>query len=423
MNFRDFVSCLEFKKFDQIFDVKYEIAAILKKFEGIPVNFLKQRIVGNLFSRPDFLVKGINLEHYSQWIPTLIQARKKLGTLKEQGPAPDLNSINLEDIPILTHFGKDAGPYITSGAVIVSRENRRNASIHRILPISDKKLTLRIVRRHLYEIFMDAKEHGEDLPVAVCIGMPPAVQIASSTSLAADEFELEFAASLNGGSLNVYKGLPDSEIIIRGKILQDEVHEEGPFLDITGTYDIIRKEPVLEIEKIDAKSDFIYHALLPASNDHVHLMGLPRIPFIHEQLIKRDIKPLGIYLPPEGFGWLTCLVSVPQGKELDVNVLVKAILEAHYSVKRIVILDDDVDLTNSQGVQQAITLNTKFTQKNPIVLERVKGSSLDPRADGDLGSKIIIDARKPSGDNPQKYERGKIPVPSTFLQQFGADDD
>ncbi|MHA1144791.1 MAG: UbiD family decarboxylase [Candidatus Helarchaeota archaeon] len=423
MNFRDFLSNLEFKTFETSFKTRFEIAAILKKFEGVPVSFTHQRIVGNLYSRPDFLLKGIGLNKFSQWIPTFIAARKNKGILVEHGLSPTLKKIKLSDIPILTHYEKDAGPYITSGAVIVERNQRRNASVHRILRIDENHLTLRLVHRHLYEIYNDAMEHGEDLPISICMGIPPAVQIAAATSLAADEYELEFAAALNGGELAVYDGLPESEIIIRGKILKDQVHDEGPFLDITGKYDIIRKEPVIEIEEIRAKPDFIYHALLPASNDHIHLMGLPRLPFIYEQLVKFGVKPTKIYLPPGGFGWLTCLLGISPDLKFDMDEFIKAVLKGHYSLKKMVILDDDVDLTNATEVEQAIILNSKFTKQNPIILEGIKGSSLDPRTEGDIGTKIIIDARKPKDQDHMKFEKGKIPVPSTFFKDIGADGD
>ncbi|MHC1592248.1 MAG: UbiD family decarboxylase [Candidatus Helarchaeales archaeon] len=421
MNFREFLSLLDFKEFHQEFNLKFEVAALLKKFEGIPLKFSKQRIVGNIYSRPQFLLKGLGLKEFSEWIPHLIKARKNLGKLEEKGPQKDLEKTTLMSLPILTHYEKDAGPYITSGAVIATRNGRKNASVHRILPIDETHLTLRLVHRHLHEMFMDAKEHGEDLPVSICLGIPPSVQIAAATSLAAEEYELEFAAALDGGNLQVHDGLPESEIVIHGRILHDVVHPEGPFLDITGKYDIIREEPVIEISEVRARSDFIYHALLPASNDHLHLMGLPRVPFIHEELVKFGVTPSNIYLPPGGFGWLTCLIGISRETEFQLNGFIDAVLKGHYSLKKIVILDDDVDLTDPIEVERAIVLNCKFSRENPLILENVKGSSLDPRAEGDIGTKIIFDARRPKNQDPQKFEKGKIPVPPSFFDDLGED--
>ncbi|MHA1799664.1 MAG: UbiD family decarboxylase [Candidatus Helarchaeota archaeon] len=409
MNFREYIKTLEPIYIDEDFNLKFEVAAILKKLDGTPVYFSKMNLIGNLYSSPDLLAKSVGLKDFSEWIPYFLKARHHFGKLIEHENFPQMKKISLDDIPTLTHYEKDAGKYMTSDVIIATRNGRTNVSTHRILILNEDELVLRVVRRHLFQMLVDAKEHGEDLPVNICIGVPPSVQIAAATSLNQSENELELAAALEGGVLKTKNLLPESEIIIKGKILQDKVASEGPFVDITSKYDIVREEPVFQIDEILARDNFIYHALLPGANDHQLLMGMPRVPIIFDEIKKRNVAVKNVYLSPDGFGWLKTIVSIKKKENGDIKKVLNGTIKAHYSTKIIIVVDDDVDITNDSEVQKAISLNTKFDEHNPIILKNIKGSSLDPRADGDMGSKLLIDATKPLQYRAESFIQGKIP--------------
>ena len=409
MNFKEYIKKLNPIIIKEPVNLKYEIAGILKELDGDPVYFPDYKLIGNIYSTPELFSNSIGLNNFSHWVPFFLKSRYQFGKIREIKSKQKMKRISINDLPILTHYKKDAGKYITSDALIARRNENVNVSTHRILILNENELTLRIVRRDLYKMFIDAKEHGEDLPVDICIGIPPSVQIASATSLSSEEDELEFAAALEGGELSTINGLPESEIIIKGKILQDKLADEGPFVDITGKYDIIRKEPILQIKEVLAKEDYIYHALLPAGFDHQFLMGLPRVPIIHDEIKKLNVNVKDVYLNSDGFGWLKVIISIRKKSNDDIKKVLEGVLKAHYSSKIIIVVDDDIDITNDSEIQKSITLNTKFNKDNPIILTNVKGSSLDPRADGDSGSKILIDATKPLEYRKNSFTQGKIP--------------
>ncbi|MFX1297986.1 MAG: UbiD family decarboxylase domain-containing protein [Promethearchaeota archaeon] len=413
MNFREYIKTLNPIFIDEEVSLKYEIAAILNKLDGTPVYFSAYNLIGNIYSTPDLFAQSVGLSNFSEWIPFFLNARYHFGKMIKATQIPKMKRISVDDIPILTHYEKDAGKYITSDALVATRHEKTNVSTHRILILNKKEATLRIVRRHLYAMFIDAKEHGEDLPIDICIGIPPSVQIAAATSLDPLENELELAASLEGGELPTINGLPESEIIIKGKLLHDKFVEEGPFYDIAEKYDIVREEPVVQIDEILAKENFIYHALLPAGKDHKFLMGLPRIPIIFDEVKKLGVDIKKVHLSPEGFGWLKTIISIKKKSDADIKKVLEGTIKGHYSTKLIIVVDDDVDVMNESEVQKAITLNTKFDKTNPIILTEVKGSSLDPRAEGDLGSKMLIDATKPLQFRKESFEQGKIPFDDT----------
>jgi UbiD family decarboxylase len=56
--------------------------------------------------------------------------------------------------------------------------------------------------------------------------------------------------------------VPHSEIVLEGYVDPKERVDDGPFVDITGTYDVVRKEPVIHITRIIHRKDPIYHGIL-----------------------------------------------------------------------------------------------------------------------------------------------------------------
>ena len=73
---------------------------------------------------------------------------------------------------------------------------------------------------------MDAKEHGEDLKIAITVGVHPAVSIAGAYQAEWGKDEIDIANSLLGGKLTLaklpYSGLnvpSGAEIVLEGKIL------------------------------------------------------------------------------------------------------------------------------------------------------------------------------------------------------------
>ncbi|HMK16464.1 MAG TPA: UbiD family decarboxylase, partial [Methanomicrobiales archaeon] len=193
---------------------------------------------------------------------------------------PDLSSL-----PVMKFYPGDAGRYITAGIVFSRLDGVENASIHRMLVLDERRVAARLVEgRHTHSMLMAALAKGETLPVAVAIGVHPAVTFASTTRVPPG-MELPYAADLRGGSIRVNRCengvlVPEAEIILEG-FIGSERAREGPFVDITGTYDEVRQEPVIEFTGMQVKEDAIYASILPGGNEHRMLMGVPYEPIIY----------------------------------------------------------------------------------------------------------------------------------------------
>jgi len=320
---------------------------------------------------------------------------------------------SLYDIPVLRHFEKDAGRYITTGIVIAKDPvYGRNHSIHRLLVHDDNKLGIRIVPRHLYEFFKRAEERKEDLEIAIVIGVHPVIFFAAAYSPEIGFDELKIAGVLSGKPVELVKcksvdiEVPrNAEFVIEGKILAGERRKEGPFCDITGTYDIVREEPVVEVKKVTHRKNAIYHALLPSCSEHKLFMGMPREPEIYRK-VREVAKVKNVALTEGGCSWLHGVISIKKEKE-NVREIIEKAFEAHKSMKHVIIVDEDIDIFNPSEVEFAIA--TRFQgDKDAYIYKGMKGSTLDPSA-GKKGitTKLGIDATKKR--NEGKYEKAKIP--------------
>jgi len=303
---------------------------------------------------------------------------------------------DLSKIPVMHFFPKDAGKYFTAGIVFSKWDGVENASIHRMLVLDNHRVAARLVEgRHTYVMHKKALACGERLPIAVVVGVHPAVTFASCTRVPTGK-ELAYAAELLGGTIHVKEcsnGVlvpADAEIVLEG-FIGPEVTDEGPFVDITGTYDPVRRQPVIEITGMYTKPDFIYHSILPGGDEHKILMGCPYEPKIYKA-VAGVTEVRNVVLTKGGCGYLHAVVQIKKSTQGDGKNAIMAAFAAHTSLKHVIVVDEDIDPTDPYDVEYAIA--TRVSGDTDImVITGVRGSSLDPcqKPDG-TNVKIGVDA-------------------------------
>ena len=302
---------------------------------------------------------------------------------------------DLTQLPILHHFPKDAGRYITSGIVFSSWDGVENASIHRMQVLDDHRVAARLVEgRHTHVMVKKALAKGGKLPIAVTIGTHPAVTFASCTRVPAG-MELPYAAELMGGSLKVKTcrngiRVPDAEIVLEGYVTA-ELTEEGPFVDITGTYDPVRMQHVIEFTGMYTKPDFIYHGILPGGDEHKILMGCPYEPKIYKA-VAGVTEVRNVVLTKGGCGYLHAVIQIKKSTQGDAKNAIMAAFAAHTSLKHVVVVDEDIDPSDPHEVEYAIATRVSG-DRDVMVITGVRGSSLDPcQLEDGTNVKIGVDA-------------------------------
>ena len=425
MSLRDFLDLMESEgKLKRIKDEKtpyLEIAGIIKKHPTETILFEKVKdsgyrvVVGVCAKRENFAkAMGIDKGDLLFKISEVIDNPKEPKIVKE-APCQQIveDEVDLEKIPILTHSTTDLGAYISAGVWICNDEEwGLNADYHRASPISRDKLVARICHRDLYKYLLK----NDPLEVAIVNGLDPTVSLAASISAGIDANELAIANSMKPLELVKCKTIDvyvpkDAEIVIEGTISLTERHQEGPFPDISNTYDKIRSEPVFTAKCITHRKNPIYQGLLPAFNEHRLLMGMPKEPTIY-RAVNEVCECKNAVLTPGGCSWLHALVQIKKNNRDDGVKAAKAAFEGHKSLKHCVVVDDDIDIYDPSDVEWALC--TRVQAKKDLIIFQAPGSSLDASAETIEGSdrletsKIALDATIPWEKDKKDFIKAKL---------------
>jgi len=112
-----------------------------------------------------------------------------------------------------------------------------------------------------------------------------------------------------------------------------------------------------------------------------------------------------VVLPPAGLSWLHAVVSIKKRAEGEGGNAALAALSAHPSLKRVIVVDDDIDIFDPEMVEWAVATRLR-PGKGITVIPDTRGSSLDPSSEkSGLVSKWFIDATIPLEADPGKFMR------------------
>lgn len=430
-SFSDFLKALEgadqLVRIKKSVDPQFELAGIVSKmdkgktviFESVKGSNIK--VAANVLGTRYRIALSINAKNENmiqERINDTIRKKSEITNINK-GNNWKKNSRNLYDLPIVTHFEKDSGAFITS-SLVFARDNEtgyQNLSTHRLLRLDKKNMAIRMVEgRHLHKCFTSAKEHGEDLPVSIIVGAHPAVSVAAAYQAPYGENELKMANSLLDNRLSLIRSpgtglhIPKyAEILLEGRILSDETAEEQ-MVEMLRTYDIRRKQPVFKLDKIYLTADPIFHDILPGYGEHRLLMGLPI-----ESKLFHSVKDVvsgtrAVHLTDGGCNWLVAVIQISKKLEGEPKNAIIAAFAGHPSLKIAIIVDQDIDPTSPTEVEYAISTRCQ-ADKDLLIIPNSKGSSLDPSSDQKnlITTKIGIDATATLLKSKERFEIAKIP--------------
>lgn len=398
-----------------------EIAGVLNTLEPEPVLFenVKEsefRVAGNLFCNKMQVADYFGITT-KEIIPTLTNAIKNRSEPEHIDNAPCQEvveeKVDLDKLPILIHNKVDGGPYISSGVVVAADpEFGQNLDFHRAMQISKDTMVARVIRGRDFHKFL---ERNGEVDVAFCVGNTAEVLIAAATSVETGINELEIANALKPIRLTKAKTVDlmipaDCEFVLEGRIVLEEKHDEGPFIDLTETVDVVRQEPIFEVKKITHRKSAIWQGLLPGRLEHKILMGMPREPTIFKKVKERGIDVLDVYITPGGASWLHVAVKVKKKNEDDGLQALEAAFAGHTSAKHVWVYDEDIDIYSDEEREWAMA--TRFQADVDLLIKDPEpGSSLDPSAEPGtkLTTKCGFDCTKIIDSKGKSYAKAKFP--------------
>ncbi len=408
--------------------IEYDITYISRELEPRTIVFekVKESLCGtpvtNVYADRARLARFLGCSSIEELYEKLLKAEEHPTKLSETSPEHRVFEGNLEDLAVPKFYERDRGRYLTASIAIArSPSGVLNASVHRILLLGRNKATIRIVPRHLNRIVSEWVAQGsEEVPIAIVVGVDPATALAAASSPPYGVFELEVANALAGGTLKVFYvhgEIPvpaTAEVVIEAVLKPKQLVDEGPFTDILGVYDIVRKQPLIEVRRIYVRegSEFYMHSIVPAGSEHMVLMGFEKEAKIWK-FVKNVVPEVkAVRLTRGGSGWLHAVISIKKQSDGDAKNAILAAFAAHPSLKHVVVVDEDIDVDDPVQVEWAIA--TRFRgDRDLVIIKHARGSTLDPVAEDPvqgITTKVGIDATMPLSADKKLFERARAPA-------------
>ncbi|ACU72581.1 Carboxylyase-related protein [Catenulispora acidiphila DSM 44928] len=299
-------------------------------------------------------------------------------------------------IPVLTDA--DAGPYLTLGAVLATDPDTgvRNLSVHRMCVQGPDTLTIWMVPgRDLERAYNAALARGESLPVAIHLGVPPAVLLASCcpSSLVPPEVdEIAVAGAIGGapvelmpcGSIDA-ECIAHAEYVIEGEILDKVVPENpaGPFAtpEFLGYRGRAHPAlPVIRVSAITARPGAILQSVSGPGLEQSVLLGYGMEAAVLAFLRERGAPIVSALCHTAGGGQLMLVLRWRKRSGEDdalVRDCCEAVLETFRMVKTVLAVDEDVDPESDQDLWWAMATRLQADRDITILPDR-EGFALDP---------------------------------------------
>jgi menaquinone biosynthesis decarboxylase len=199
----------------------------------------------------------------------------KLGTRRvRHAPVAEVceRPARLEDLPVLTTWQEDGGPFFTLPLVYTEHPTtgKHNLGMYRM-----QRFDAQTTGMH-WQIhkgggfhFHEAEAANQSLPVSVFLGGPPALILSAIAPLPEDVPELVLASVLAGEKIRVadspleghpHRLVAEAEFALTGSVPPRERRPEGPFGDHYGYYSLRHDYPVFNVEAVFHRKDAIYPA-------------------------------------------------------------------------------------------------------------------------------------------------------------------
>ncbi len=188
------------------------------------------------------------------------------------GPVLDVrrSDFNLQELPALTGWQEDGGPFITLPLVYTehpeSKEHNLGMYRMQIFGPNETGMHWQIHKGGGFHYHV-AEQQGKELPVTVFLGGPPAMILAAIAPLPEMLPELLFASFLMGDKLErveveaqAHALIAQAEFAICGRVLPGVRRPEGPFGDHYGYYSWVHDFPVFDVSQVYHRKDAIYPA-------------------------------------------------------------------------------------------------------------------------------------------------------------------
>jgi len=399
-------------------DPAYEITALVAKLEKEgrrrPVLLFENvkgtrfPVLTNLHASRSRLAAAINAAP-DQMLPTYLRAMERpvAPRVVETGPVKEVvrrgRDVDLGALPPIVHHERDAGPYVTA-AISFAKDPASgtwNCAYHRLMIQGRDRSSIHLtLGKHLWEFHKIAEARGEPLPVAFAIGVHPAIALGALAIGSIDEDERAIMGALLGEPLELVKCETSdvlvpahAELVLEGEILPEARVAEGPFGEFTGYSLGERQREIVHYTAMTHRRDAMFQDITVAHLDHMLLSTIPMEANLFRAVRAMVPSVRAVRVP----GPFTCYVSIEQRLVGQAKNAILAVFGADLYMKRVVVVDHDVDVFDDRQVNWALATRCQ-PDRDITIITNARGSDLDPstREDGYTAKWGVDATAKPS---------------------------
>lgn len=291
----------------------------------------------------------------------------------KDGPCKEViqtgNDVNLLQFPSPLIHGGDGGRYIGTWHTSITRDPETgwvNWGMYRLM-IHDEKTMGGIISpdQHIgLHYYQHYEKRNKPMEFAIAIGTEPVTALMSAIRTNPGIAEAAIVGSLRGEPIDVIQcetvdlQVPaTSEIVIEGVVMPEERRAEGPFGEFTGYQAGDRKpRPVFHVKAITHRQN----PILPVTcmgvpvDDCAVVIPLAKAANLLDDLRGRGLPVKAAYCPPAGVSFMV-IVSTKVPYVNYTQQLAHAIWANNRSFYQVMIVEDDIDVTDWEQVMWAFT--------------------------------------------------------------------
>jgi 4-hydroxy-3-polyprenylbenzoate decarboxylase len=314
--------------------------------------------------------------------------------------------VDLNNIPMIRPYAKDAGKIITLGLVITKdcETGTPNVGVYRLQLQSKNTMTVHWLSvrggaRHLRK----AAQAGKKLEIAIALGVDPLIIMAAATPIPVDLSEWLFAGLYGGEGVKLAKcktldlEVPaDSEFVLEGTIEPGEMLPDGPFGDHMGYYGDVEDSPLIRFHCVTHRQNPIYATTFsgrPPKEEAMMAIALNRI---YTPILRQQVSEIvDFFLPMEALSYKMAIISIDKaypGQARRAALAFWTVLPQFTYTKFVVVVDKDINIRDPRQVIWAIASKVD-PSRDVFILPDTPFDTLDFASQKiGLGGRMGIDA-------------------------------
>lgn len=327
--------------------------------------------------------------------------------LKKEGECQKVKylgeAVDLYNIPVLTTWEQDGGPFITMGQVYTQSldGDMVNLGMYRLQVYDKNHLGMHWqIHKDSSHFFDQYQKVGKKMPVSVAIGGDPLYTWCATAPLPYGVNELLMYGLIKKEGAKLVKSLTnplyipnDVDYVIEGWVDTKEMRIEGPFGDHTGYYTLKEPYPVMEVSAITTKKDPTFLATVvgkPPLEDKYMGWATGKIFF---PLLKTTAPDLLDYHMPENAGFHNLILAKMQPLYKG---HAKQFMHAFWGagqmsfVKHAIFLDENAPKLENYEALTSYILD-RFTPKSIFVTEGILDALDHSSPESLVGGKLGVD--------------------------------